>query len=263
MAESQLNRLQDCLTRLKLSHLAQRLEQVLQDAAQRELSYAAFLETILTEELQGKDHKLLQLRVTLAKVPMVKTLDAFDFAFQPALDKRSLLDLAACRYVAHGENVLLLGPPGVGKSHLAIGLGVKACEAGLRTLFVPVATMLRDLKLAWEQNRLEERLKTYLFPKVLVLDELGYFPLDRTGATLFFQLIARRYERGSILLTSNLPFANWGDLLGDPILATAVLDRLLHHSHIFNIKGESYRLKEKRKAGLLTQLPQEGVGQLK
>jgi DNA replication protein DnaC len=250
MSGLQLERLQEQLRRLRLMQSVDRLPSLLEDAAKRELSYSDFLEELLSTELAGKQERNTLMRVRMAHFPFEKSLESFDFKFQPSLDPRIVRELATCRYIANAENVLLLGPPGVGKTHLAVALGLKACAAGYRTLFATAASLITALTRAQSENRLEEKLKVLTQPKLLVIDEIGYLPLGPSGANLLFQLIARRYERGSIILTSNQSLTGWGDVFGDPIIATAILDRLLHHSTMLNVKGESYRLKEKRKAGV-------------
>ena len=183
----------------------------------------------------------------------MKTLEQFDFSFQPSIDRKVMRELATLGFVARAENVVLLGPPGMGKTHLAVALGIKAAEAGYRILFLNLEQLVSKLNRAKQENRLERQLQQLTYPKVLILDEIGYLPLSREDASLFFRLVARRYEKAATILTSNKSFVDWGEVFGDPVLATAILDRLLHHATTINIKGESYRLKEKRKAGLLTQ----------
>lgn len=251
MTALQFERLQDQCQRLRLLKSRERLEALLQEASTKELSYADFLEAVLTEEVASKTAKYVAMRTSLARFPFMKTLEAFDFGYQPALDKKQIQALATCRFVETGENVILLGPPGVGKTHLAVGLGLKAIQQGYRVLFTTAAAMIATLEKAVTEHRLEEKLKIYTIPRLLIIDEIGYLPIDRQGANLFFQLISRRYERGPVILTSNQSFANWGDVFGDRVIATAILDRLLHHGITVSIRGDSYRLKEKIKAGLL------------
>jgi DNA replication protein DnaC len=195
------------------------------------------------------------MRVTMARFPFQKSLETFDWKFQPSIEPKVIKELATGRFIADAENVLLLGPPGVGKTHLAVALGMSACALGLRTMFTTAAGLITSLGKALYENRLEERLKVLTQPKLLIIDEIGYIPIDRQGANLFFQLISRRYEKGSILLTSNQSLGAWGEVFGDTVIASAILDRLLHHATTINVKGESYRLKEKRRAGLLRPAP--------
>jgi DNA replication protein DnaC len=227
------------------------LSGLLEEAGKQEFSYSDFLDRILEEEVLAKQEKNISLRTAMARFPYQKSLELFDFKFQPSVDPKQIRELCACRYIENGENVVILGPPGVGKTHLAVALGLKAIAQGYRTLFTTAAGLITTLAKAYHENRQEERLKTYTVPRFLIVDEIGYLPIDRQGANLFFQLVSRRYERGSMILTSNQRFGNWGEIFGDQVLATAILDRVLHHSVTINIKGESYRLKEKRKSGLL------------
>ena len=251
MNPTQLERLRDHLTRLRLLKCRERLEALLQEAAAKELSYADFLDQVLSEEVASKVDKNILMRTSLARFPFVKSLEVFDFSYQPSLDKKQIQQVATCHFIEHGENVVLLGPPGVGKSHLAIGLGLKAIVQGYRVLFTTAAAMIATLTRALTENRLEDKLKLYTIPRLLIIDEIGYLPIDRTEANLFFQLISRRYEKGPMILTSNQSFGAWGEVFGDRVLATGILDRVLHHAITINIRGHSYRLKEKLKAGLV------------
>jgi DNA replication protein DnaC len=239
------------LTRLRLVRVREVLASLLEDAAKRELSYADFLEHVLGTEVESKQQKRIQMGMNVARFPYRRTLEQFDFSAQPSIDGRVIAEVAGCRFISSAENVFLMGPPGVGKTHLAVAIGLKAIEAGHSTLFLTAAGLIAQLERAERENRLDEELTRLCGPKLLIIDELGYLPLGRNGANLVFQLISRRYERGALLITSNKGFGQWGEVFGDAMLAAAILDRVLHHSITVNIKGESYRLREKRKAGLI------------
>jgi len=244
------------LTHLRLGRVAEVLDAHMQRAVAANMSYLDFLRGLVQEATSAHDTRIVNGRIKAAHFPYLKTLEQFDFSFQPGLSRQKIADLATLRFVENHENVILLGPPGVGKTHVAIALALKACEAGHKVLFITLADLVAQLHAALADHSLSARFKTLRQVELLLIDEVGYVPLDKTGADHLFQVIARRYETGSIILTSNKAFTEWGNILGgDSVVASAILDRLLHHSVVFNIKGESYRLREKRDALLKEEVP--------
>lgn len=244
------------LQHLRLGRIADVLDGHTQRAVAANMSYLDFLRGLIQEAMQAQDDRLVQRRIKAAHLPYLKTLDEFDFRFQPSVSRQKVADLATLRFIENHENVILLGPPGVGKTHLAIALALKACEAGYKVLFITLADLVAQLHAALADHSLTTRLKALSRAALLIVDEVGYVPLDKTGADHLFQVIARRYETGSIILTSNKAFTEWGHILGgDSVVASAILDRLLHHSVVFNIKGESYRLREKRDTLVREEVP--------
>src|SRR2546430_510758 len=235
------------------------VREMMEQASKKEPSYADFLDELLNCEVEARRTRYLRARLQLAHFPFVKTFEQFDFGFQPSLDDRQIRELRSLRFIHEASNVIFLGPPGVGKTHLSVALAEEAIRSGLGAYFITAHDLAADLGRAYREGRLDRRMRVYLAPKVLVIDEVGYLPLDDLGATIFFQLVSARYERGSIILTSNKSYGDWGSIFGDSIIATAILDRLLHHSTTINIRGESYRLKDRRKAGLVPPRGQEGA----
>jgi DNA replication protein DnaC len=249
------------LEQLGLAQAAEVLDARLQAAAKGQAPYADFLADLLSVEAAARRERYLITRTRLAHLPFRRTLEEFEFSFQPSIDERQIKELASLSFVPEAANIILLGPPGVGKTHIAVGLGIRAIEQGHGVYFMKAETLIEDLRRAMTEHTFERRMRVYLTPKVLIIDEFGLWPYDRQAATALFSLVSARYERGSIIMTSNKGFGEWGEVLGDPVIATAILDRLLHHSHVLNIRGESYRLREKKRAGLFT--PPNGQGEVK
>ncbi len=243
------------LTRLRLRYVADRLDAVLNDAARTEPTYLDFLDSVLRQEVDAKQRTRVAMGLKIAHFPTVKTLDDFDFTFQPSVDQRLVRELATGHFLAHAENILIFGAPREGKSHLAIALGRAIVEAGHPVLCTSATALLAALAKAETDGQLADRLLFYSKPKLLIIDELGYLPFERRSAHLFFQLVARRYERGSLLITTNQVVTQGAPCLATRVLAAAILDRLLNHSHTLMIQGESYRLRQKKKAGLLGRTP--------
>lgn len=245
MSELVSARIRDHALKLGLTHLAEQTTALTARAEAEQMGYLDFLDLLLGEETGLREGRRFRNALKLSGLPHHKTIEEFDFAFQPDLDVRKVRDLAALSFVDTKANIALLGPPGVGKTHLACALAVAACQAGYSVYFTSLDDLVRKLRTAQAAGRLPRQLQTFLRPSVLVIDEVGYLPLDRAEANLVFQLVSRRYEKGSIILTSNKTFAEWGGVFGDDVLATAILDRLLHHCDVLPINGPSYRLKDR------------------
>jgi DNA replication protein DnaC len=238
-------RVHDHLAKLKLDRMAAVLDRLAADAATEEWPSITFLDRLWEEAVATRLARSVEMRTKMARLPFLKTIDQFDFGFQPSIDERQRHDLTTLRFLANAENVILLGPPGVGKTHLAIALGLSAIAQGQHVHFLSAAELT-----VLPPEQMPQRWLTLCKPKLLIIDERGYVPFDRPAANFLFQLVSRRYERGAIIVTSNTSYGEWGDIFSDHVLAAAILDRLLHHSVTVNIRGESYRLKDKRTAGV-------------
>ena len=246
MGELVMERLRENLESLKMRNTLSILDNYLERAVSEKLNLVEVLDHIFDEEAKSKRKRAYEKQVQMSGFPIKKTLEDFDFSFQPSIDKRQIEELATMRFMENKENIVFLGPPGVGKTHLATALGLIAARHRFSTYYINCHQLIEQLKKAHFENRLPDRLKVLSKYRMLIIDEIGYLPMDMQGANLFFQLIARRYEKVSTVFTSNKTFSQWSEIFSDITIASAILDRVLHHCTVVNIRGESYRLKERK-----------------
>ena len=232
------------LEKLKLEKMSTYLSTYLDEINKNNISFLDALLNLTEKEIEFKEQRASEFNIRVAGFPFIRTLKEFDFDFQPSINKKEILDLATLRFVEQKKNILLIGSTGVGKTHIATAVGIEAAKKRVSTYFISCHDLITKLTTAHQENRLKDALKTFNKYKLLIIDEIGYLPVDKNGANLLFQLITKRYEKSSTIITTNQQFSKWGEVFSDNMLANAILDRLLHHSYVFNITGDSYRLKD-------------------
>lgn len=245
MSETMIENIKNNLSILGMRNSFENIDTYLENAINNKISIQEFLNLLLEKEAQTKMNRAVENQIKTAGFPSRKTFELFDFSFQPNLDIDKINDLRTLRFIENKENVVFMGTPGVGKTHLAIALGIEAIGHKYSTYFINSYQLIQNLLKANHENRLDEKLKQYSKYKVLVIDEIGYLPTNIEGANLFFQLINRRYEKNSTIFTTNKPFSEWQDVFQDQLISAAMVDRIIHHCTVIKIVGNSYRLKER------------------
>jgi len=239
-----LERIESNLSRLRLPRIREILQGVIKRAEEQSKSYLSFLDDLLEEEVAQKEQRRIETALKISGLPFIKSIDEFDFTFQPKLDRQKVMSLFDLTFIRQNGNIIFLGPPGVGKTHLAVSLALKACQSGITIYFTNMEDLIKKLRKDHEAGR-PGKGRSYYKSSLVIVDEVGYTPINREECNLFFRFIANRYEKASTVITSNKAFSDWTELFHDPVIVTAILDRLLHHSTVINIRGNSYRLKGK------------------
>lgn len=239
-----LNETINVLNELELNGIKERLSSELDEISKNKITFLEGLNKLLKHEIKYREISKANNNIKVAHFPYIKTINEFDFDYQPSINKEQIKDLSTLRFLEENKNILFLGSPGVGKTHLATSIGIEAAKKRNSVYFISCHDLINNLSTAYKENRLESKIKFYSRYKLLIIDEIGYLPINKNEANMFFQLIAKRYETKSTIITTNQAFSKWGEVFGDSTIASAIIDRLVHHSYIINIKGKSYRIKD-------------------